>query len=205
MTIFIAAVFTIISFVIFCFLLIQPKWANYGLILFILMNSVLFIPFGYLSNNEMRVGGIPLAYIPLFFLFINIALVYRGKINSELKRIFVIVIILLFLLLIQSIVLVSNYSSFFIYYLMWIVNLLGLFFFAYFTSKQTNEATTAFIKAYVFTIVLVCSIGCAKYIIGITEDANFFSMINRNGTIIPVVFAIPLCLAFLTFIHRISP
>ena len=89
------------------------------------------------------------------------------------------------------------------YYLSWIFNfLLLLCVYSYFTKVDKSEAVE--ILTYFFKIVvLACFVGWFRYFSGLSPDANFMPMVNRNGTVVFLITVAPL-LFFLYQIKKIT-
>ena len=144
----------------------------------------------YMSMDEARFAGIPLAYIPIaaagaVFLFKN------SKINKNTS-----LILIFCFLFICYISFNGFYQHFFIgtivYYLSWIFNfLLLLTVYSYFSKVDTLEANKVLL-VFFKVLIAACFVGWFRYFAGIAPDANFMPMVNRNGTVVFLIMSAPL-------------
>jgi len=144
----------------------------------------------YMSMDSARFLGIPLAYIPIaaagaVFIFRN------PKINKS-----NITLCLLCCVFVMYITFNGFYQHFLfgtiVYYFSWIFNFLLLFtVFSYF-SKVEAAIADGVLRVFFKVLMAACFIGWFRYITGISPDANFMPMVNRNGTVVFLIMAAPL-------------
>lgn len=141
-----------------------------------------------LSMAEARLGGVPLAYIPIMCAGIPFIIHSIRHINSNLASLIVMMAIFVFYITLNSF-----YPDFHIgtlvYYFSWIFNfILYIVVFSYF-SNQNSDCVNDVLSTFFYTLIIACCVGIVRYIIGLAGDANFMPMVNRNGTVVFLVMA----------------
>ena len=155
----------------------------------------------YMSMDEARLAGVPLAYIPIAAA--GAVFILKSPYVSKVLQ----PLLLYMVLFVIFITFNAFYQRFLIgtivYYLSWIFNfLLLLCVYSYFTKVDKSEAVE--ILTYFFKIVvLACFVGWFRYFSGLSPDANFMPMVNRNGTVVFLITVAPL-LFFLYQIKKIT-
>lgn len=144
------------------------------------------------SMDLARLGGIPLAYLPI--ISAGFALVFKSGLKLKVSHLPMVTVALLFLiysfittLLVHGITL-KNFS----YWFAWPLNLLIFFGAVSFFSKLDSFRQHKVIKSTAIILILGCFVGLCRYFSGISTDANFMPVVNRNGTVVFIVMIVPL-------------
>ena len=152
----------------------------------------------YVSMDEARLAGIPLAYIPIaaagFVFIVKNAFISRAT-QSLLFLMIIFIVYITFNAFYQRVLMGT-----FVYYFSWIFNfLLFLCVFSFFTKVSENDSVT--VLTYFFKVVVVaCFVGWFRFFSGLAPDANFMPMVNRNGTVVFLITVAPL----LFFVYQLG-
>jgi len=154
--------------------------------IFLLLNVLPVFVFNQQNPDNARIYGIPFAYISAIIFglltFAHIVLLRNKLIVDKTERslilalfIFVIYVILQFYIVDSLIDGVVNILSIIFY--------IALFLSIVYLSKNMDEIKLRrLINRCNYVLLFGITIGCVKYIIGISEDSNFFVYFNRNAT-----------------------
>lgn len=160
---------------------------GYGLILNI-------YPLFWMPNFSMdlaRIAGVPLAYVPI--LAAGLALLLRSKPNIKQKHRGILSLALLFIIYTFMNTFINGFSfSNFAYWFAWVLNFFIFFAAANFFSTIPLKTAQKVIKSTITILVIGAVIGIVKFFIGISDDANFMPVMNRNGTVVFIVMLLPL-------------
>lgn len=184
--------FVIVMIINFFYGLKSSKNAIKSFLYAIGANVFLLLPFGYLGNDYMRILRIPVGYLPFIGSIFSFIFLSRFSLKKNYYFIFILTLIFWIYLIIQSLFLVVDYISFAQYFFMWVLNIYAMLCIANIVSRVDSEFILDFLRKMVIVIMFSCMIGIIKYLIGITSDANFMPLMNRNGTVFLVVMTMPL-------------
>lgn len=149
---------------------------------------------GQLSNIDQRLIGIPTAYLPIFSSMIAFAIVSKFRIDKLDQNICLSYLFLMSYLFVQSLITVKHYDSFIIYFSMWILNIYTMLSISCVFSTLNLESGLLLLRRFVLVIAISSIIGIMRKLSGISVDANFMPLMNRNGTIFVLIPAVPLSL-----------
>lgn len=157
--------------------------------------SFTFIVFAFLpfSSGDIRLFGIPLAYIPMIFIFIGLILYHLIKrLPILLTKILYLPLFLLIVFISLNPLWVIDLKSWFIYYFMFIVYIFGLLSFVSY-AKYSKLDMLDFTNKYIFLLVIVAIIALIKLpliLSGLVGKFQFtdlglnpFSFMNKNFAI----------------------
>lgn len=159
----------------------------------IALDTLPLLPFGYLTSELTRFGRVPIAYFPFIAVISAGLLVSRLRFPQRWADLYGVWVGLLAYLLVQSlaIVKIKHYESFLQYYAMWVLNPLTMFLTAAVSSRLERRDRIYALSRLVWVVVLCSLVGIGKYFLGISNDANFIAIFNRNGTAFLLVLLVP--------------
>lgn len=187
---FFVAIYLICSIFVFFYAISKRERLLHGFSLALAINVFPLAVTPYMSMDEARLGGIPLAYFPIIaagFAYV----VRRWNLVGDTKALcFVMYIFVMYI----------TFNAFYqrflpgtvAYYLSWIVDFLIYLSVFYFFSRSTFKEGQKVIKIFFVVISLSCIVGILRYFVGLSPDANFMPMVNRNGTVVFLVMVSPL-------------
>lgn len=143
-----------------------------------------------LSMDNARIGGIPLAYLPITAA--GLAFVFRpwALNTSNIKLAFLMYVFICYLLF------NAFYQRFLPatlpYFFSWPVNFaIYLSVFNYFSKASIDDVNNV-LSVFFKVLCASCLVGILRYAIGISTDSNFMPLVNRNGTVVFIIMAFPL-------------
>ncbi|QDV11311.1 O-Antigen ligase [Rosistilla oblonga] len=192
------AIYCVLSAGLFVYAIQSATCALRSFAYAVILNTLPLVAFGYLGNNEeTRVAGVPIAYIPFCASVLGIA--FRTDwIDFRVGRLDVVGAALLAFMLLQAVFLQSRFFGFLPYYLMWILNFATLHMTTRVVSGLSREQVSRIVHHFVISLAICCLVGIVKYFTGIARDANFMPMMNRNGT----AFVIAICTPLILFLRE---
>lgn len=167
----------------------------------IIINVIPFIMVGQYDNNQLRINGIPIAYIPILTTMLVLFLHERHNSHKYLRKISYISTTLTLYIIISSLVHINTIQATMPYVMMYVVYFMILFCVASNASRLDKNEFNEVIKNVMYVIVVATVVGIIKYISGISKDGNFMPLLNRNGTTLWVVTGG--IMALYSFINRI--
>lgn len=184
--------FILFSFSLFLYAIKNNRHASvsFGYALAINIFPLFWMP--YYSMDSARLGGIPLAYLPI--ISAGFALVIRSKLKIKSKHKVIFFLAILFLVYTFTTSLIVHGVTFknFAYWFAWVLNLLIFFGAISFFSNLDSSLYYKVIKSTTIILILGCLVGLFRYFSGINHDANFMPVVNRNGTVVFIVMIVPL-------------
>ncbi len=131
---------------------------------------------------------LPLTYIP--FIASGLAF-FRKDTTFRSKFLFYVSLVFIFYSFATTLILgITSFSSL-LYWMSWLVNLLIFFSVSSYLSITNRNEINSIIHKIILVLIFGCLLGIAKYFLGISEDSNFISALNRNGTAFIIVLMTP--------------
>jgi O-antigen ligase len=184
--------FVIASGVLFIYAVLKDQNAvrafSYGLVVNIF--PLIWMP--YFSMDAARLAGIPLSYLP--FILTGFALFFRagGKIKKDYKTLLFLTLLYLLYTLITTLFIGKLSIDSLIYYTAWPLNFFIFFAAISLFSKIDEARSQKILKTTTLIIVFGCLAGIFRYLTGISIDANFMPVVNRNGVVVIITMVAPL-------------
>jgi len=160
----------------------------------IALNVVPLVPFGWIGSEVSRLGRIPIAYMPMIAAMMSALFVSRLRVLREDTHLLGAYLILISYLLVQSLSQITHYDSFLQYYQGWVINIYSMLAVSWIAARIPRQVTATMLRNCIILLAGCAWIGILKNLVGLTEDANFMPMQNRNATVILIVLAAPLTL-----------
>jgi hypothetical protein len=175
--------YVFLSCLLFLGVLVSKKVLNNAISLSILINTIPFILDAQFKSNEVRLVGIPYAYIPILFVVL-VYIINIKKINLKKNFVITLVLMLLSVLYIFFSALV-RYDTFLVsvpYVFMFLI-----YFVVFIATSGYFKALSIQVKDNILInfirVVSFCAfIGVIKYMLNVIDDGNFMPMLNRNAT-----------------------
>ncbi|MFC1751840.1 O-antigen ligase family protein [Thermoproteota archaeon] len=184
--------FLALSFFLFYQVLFSRKKPFNGLIYAFAANGILLAFMPYLGEDVSRFGRVPIAYFP--FIAVALAFSFKGGIrfHKSLQTLFLGIVVFLGYVILSWVYRLEVFVSTTPYVMMYI-----LYFFVFFaslriTTRCRKQDLDEFIKKMVYFLFIASIIGILRYVSGFSIDANFFPLINRNGTVFALVLGFPM-------------
>lgn len=185
-------------FFVFCFLHLclsigNSWWRDNSFQISILINTIPFVLYSQLSQNELRFYGVPYGYFPIIASSIPyIGRYLRGgfvkKKDFGLRYPFMIFLVYCAFSLLLSESIVETIP----YFISWVLNIFLFLSVFHFFKNKTFDYIQENVEKFVNILILCCCIGILKFIMGISLDANFMPLFNRNATLVFICTLIPL-------------
>lgn len=152
------------------------------------------------SMDAARLAGIPLSYLP--FILTGFALFFRtgGKIKKDYKTLLFLTLLYLLYTLITTLFFGKLSINSLIYYTAWPLNFFIFFAAISLFSKMDEVRSQKILKTTALIIVFGCLAGIFRYLTGISIDANFMPVVNRNGVVVIITMVAPLL--FYLYSHK---
>jgi len=192
MLVFLQIYFVISSFILFLYALKSYKTAAFSFSYALAINIIPLFWMPYYSMDSARIGGIPLAYLPIIASGFALIIKTKLKIKKEYKKLLLFIFLFLGYTFITTLIIHPFTFKNFAYWFAWPLNFLIFLGSITFFSKLGENLAQEVIKSTAMMLVIGCIIGLFRYFTGINGDANFMPVVNRNGTVVFIVMIIPL-------------
>lgn len=179
----------VLSICLFIYLLIKPAHKVHGFSYALLINSVPLFLMPQFSGGDVRLFGVPLAYLPI--MAAGVPFIISSRIFKK-QLIFLSCLMALFVAYITFTSFLEPSLGTLPYYFGWIFNFILLLCVANYFSKSPLATFQHFSSVFVKCLCLACLLGIARFVLGISTDANFLPMMNRNGTVVFIILCSPL-------------
>ncbi|PUE05934.1 O-antigen ligase [Limnohabitans sp. WS1] len=159
----------------------------------LIINTVPFVFYSQLSQNELRFHGVPYGYFPIIASAIPYILgyLYSGvKKGADKKVKYPLFIFLGYCTL--SVIFGFKVVESIPYLISWVLNVLLLLAVWWSLRKEDEWKILSIISNFIVILVLCCLIGLGKYFFGVSSDANFMPLFNRNATLIFICTLVPI-------------
>jgi len=184
--------FVISSFILFLYALKSNKTSVFSFSYALAINIIPLFWMPYYSMDSARLGGIPLAYLPIIASGFALIIKSRLKIKTDYKVLLFIMFLFLGYSFITTLIVHPFTFKNFAYWFAWPLNFLIFLGAITFFSNIGEDLARQVIKSTAIVLVIGSVIGLFRYFSGINGDANFMPVVNRNGTVVFIVMIIPL-------------
>ena len=191
-----------LSIVLFFYCVSGRERMLHGFSLALMVNSVPLFLMPQFIGLEARIGGIPIAYLPIMAAAAPFFIRWRTIPKKFLPFLSAGLLYILYITA-TSFFPVFRFGTL-PYYLAWVFNFLLFTAVASFFYRLDRDIFHRVIEKFFYLLIFACLLGMLRVLIGIADDANFMPMMNRNGTVVFIVISAPL-LYYLRDIGRISP
>ena len=192
MLVFLQIYFLISSFFLFLYALKSNKTAAFAFSYALAINIIPLFWMPYFSMDSARLGGIPLAYLPIIASGFALLLKSKFKFKEEYKFILLVMFLFLGYSFVTTLIVHPFTFKNFAYWFAWPLNFMIFLGAITFFSSLGEDLAMQVIKSTAIMLVIGSIIGLFRYFTGISWDANFMPVVNRNGTVVFMVMIIPL-------------
>lgn len=146
----------------------------------------------YFSMDTARLGGLPLVYLPITA--VGLALIAQNgtRVPRRHAVMYVLACIYLIYTFCNTVLAHGASSSNLIYWLAWPLNLAMFIATASLVGRMEPEFLDRVLNRCVMLMVAAALVGLARFAFGISTDANFMPVMNRNGTVVLITLLFPL-------------
>ncbi|NYT62137.1 O-antigen ligase family protein [Alcaligenaceae bacterium] len=186
------AYYLIASLALFLFAVCSNKNALHAFGYGIALNIFPLATVPAMSMDLARIAGMPLAYLPITCAGLALAVRNYGRLPRSYRLLLALSVIYCIYAFFTTVILGGATAPNLAYWFAWPLNFLIFFSAAAFFSRTDTASANKVIKSTVMILVFGCLVGLGRYALGISIDANFMPVVNRNGTVVFIVMIFPL-------------